>query len=210
LSLVFTAAIFIRHNNNSKGNPSDMMPKDNDDLNNDEIKPGTPEVEKAPETSELEQSFAAEKKRADECLAKWQRAQADFINYKRRNEQERLEFSKFASSSAFLAMLPVLDDLERALAAIPPDYAGQKWVEGVRLVERKFKSGLELQGVKPVLALGMAFDPNFHEAVRQAKGPEGTVLQEFQRGYTLNGKLLRPAKVVVGNGEEDKPEPEKE
>jgi molecular chaperone GrpE len=187
-----------------------MMPKENDNLNNNDPEIESPSAESAPVTSELEQAYEAEKKRADECLANWQRAQADFINFKRRNEQERLEFNKFANAAAFLAMLPVLDDLERALAAIPPEFSDQKWVEGVRLVERKFKSNLELQGVKPVLALGMAFDPNFHEAVRQDKGPEGTVLQEFQRGYTLNGKLLRPAKVVVGNGELDKPEPEKE
>jgi molecular chaperone GrpE len=171
-----------------------MMPTNDEQLNNNE-----PESE-SPELSEMEQALAAEKKKAAEYLASWQRAQADFINFKRRNEQERLDFARFASASAFIAMLPVLDDLERA---------GEKWVEGVRLVERKFKSSLEAQGVKQILALGMAFDPNFHEAVRQDKGPEGMVLQEFQKGYTLNDKLLRPAKVVVGNGEEDKPKKEK-
>ena len=176
-----------------------MMPIDSDNLNNGEPEPVTPE------TSDLEQALAAEKKKTEEYLSSWQRAQADFINYKRRNEQERLEFNKFANASLLLGLLPVLDDLERALAAIPSEFADQKWVEGVQLVWRKFKSSLEIQGVKPILALGMAFDPNFHEAVRQDKGPEGSVIQEFQRGYTLNGKLLRPAKVVVGNGEEDGP-----
>lgn len=187
-----------------------MTPKKNDELNNGEPVPEEMQAESAPETSGLEQALAAEKKKAEEYLASWQRNQADFINYKRRTEQERLEFSKFASSVVLTAMLPVLDDLERAVNAVPPELADQKWVEGVRLVERKFKSSLESQGVKPILALGMAFDPNFHEAVRQDKGPEGMVLQEFQRGYTLNDKLLRPSKVVVGNGEEDEsPEPEK-
>ena len=178
-----------------------MMPKDINNLNN-----GEPERSRrsAPETPDLKQALAAEKKKAEEYLASWQRAQADFINYKRRSEQERLEFNKFANASAFLGLLPVLDDLERALDAIPPEFADRDWVEGVRLVERKFRAALEVQGVKPILALGMAFDPNFHEAVRQDKGPEGMVIQEFQKGYTLNGKLLRPAKVVVGNGEEEK------
>jgi molecular chaperone GrpE len=186
-----------------------MIPRENDNLNNDETGTGTPGTEGVAETAALEQSLAAEKKRADECLTNWQRAQADFINFKRRHEHERLEFSKFANASAFLAMLPVLDDLERALAAIPPEFSDQKWVEGVRLVERKFKNGLELQGVKPVLALGMAFDPKYHEAVRQDNGPEGVVIQEFQKGYTLNDKLLRPARVVVGNGQgADPPEQE--
>lgn len=175
-----------------------MMPNDINNLNNGEPEPG------APETPDLEQALAAEKKKAEEYLASWQRAQADFINYKRRAEQDRLEFSKFANATAFLGILPVLDDMERALDAIPPEFADRDWVEGVRLVERKFRSALEMQGVKPILALGMAFDPNFHEGVRQDKGPEGMVIQEFQKGYTLNGKLLRPAKVVVGNGEEEK------
>jgi molecular chaperone GrpE len=180
-----------------------MIPKDIENLNNSEPVPDTPETEDAPETPDMEKALAVEKKKAEEYLASWQRAQADFINYKRRNEQERLEFNKFANASLLLGLLPVLDDLERALAAIPPEFADHDWVEGVRLVERKFKSSLELQGIKPILALGMAFDPNFHEAVRQDKGPEGMVMQEFQKGYTLNGKLLRPASVVVGNGEEE-------
>jgi molecular chaperone GrpE len=187
-----------------------MIPRDIDNVNNGEPVPELPETESAPPTEELEQALAAEKKKAEEYLSSWQRAQADFINFKRRNEQERLEFNKFASASALLGLLPVLDDLERALAAIPPEFTDEKWVEGVRLVERKFKSSLELQGVKPILALGMAFDPNFHEAIRQDKGPEGMIIQEIQKGYTLNDKLLRPAKVVVGNGEEDKSESQKE
>jgi molecular chaperone GrpE len=187
-----------------------MMPKDNDNLNNGEPQSEFSDTESAPVNTGMEQALAAERKKTEEYLASWQRTQADFVNYKRRNEQERLEFSKFASSVALTAMLPVLDDLERALNAVPADFADQKWVEGVRLVERKFKSGLEAQGVKPILALGMAFDPNLHEAVRQDKGPEGMIIQEFQRGYTLNDKLLRAAKVVVGNGEEDKTGHEKE
>jgi molecular chaperone GrpE len=183
-----------------------MMPKDMENFNNGEPLPEPPEAESAPATGELEQALAEEKKRAEEYLASWQRAQADFINFKRRNEQERLEFNKFANANLLIGLLPVLDDLERAIDAVPPEYADNDWVEGVRLVERKFKTSLEGQGVKPVLALGMAFDPNFHEAIRQDKGPEGMVVQEFQKGYTLNDKLLRPARVVVGNGEEDKPE----
>jgi molecular chaperone GrpE (heat shock protein) len=70
-------------------------------------------------------------------------------------------------------------------------------------VERKFKTSLEGQGVKPILALGMTFDPNLHEAIRHEKGQEGMVIAEYQKGYTLNDKLLRPARVGVGNGEDE-------
>jgi len=167
-----------------------MMPKDPEkpDFNIPEITEG---------------AAAAEKEKAGEYLARWQRAQADFINYKRRIEQERQDFCSFANAGLIQALLPVLDDLDRALAALPPDLAGHDWVEGVRAVARKFRTSLEAQGVKPIMTLGMAFDPSLHEAVRQDKGQEGVVIAEYQKGYTLNGKLLRPARVVVGSGEED-------
>jgi molecular chaperone GrpE len=161
-----------------------------------------PVSESSPEVkSGLEEELAAAKNKAEEYLSSWQRTQADFLNYKRRTEAERQEFNSFANANLVSAILPVLDDLERALDAVPTKYAKSDWVEGVRLVERKFKTILEGQGVKPILALGMAFDPNFHEALRQDKGEEGIVIGEFQKGYTLNDKLLRPARVVVGNGE---------
>ncbi len=99
-----------------------------------------------------------------------------------------------------------MDDLERALKAIPPEHADSDWVAGVQAVERKFRTSLEAQGVKPIDAVGQPFDPNFHEAARQDKGPEGIVIEEYQKGYTLNGKLLRPARVVVGSGEEESEE----
>jgi molecular chaperone GrpE len=168
-----------------------------------------PENNAAPaEEAAVEKDLADALKKADEYLAAWQRAQADFINYKRRNEQERKEFGLYANAEMLKKILPVVDDLERALENVPEDIAGHEWVEGVRLVERKFKSNLDAAGVKQVLALGMAFDPNYHEAVHQEAGPEGVVVGEFQKGYLLNDKLLRPARVVVGNGEEESKEEE--
>src|SRR4030043_332795 len=116
-----------------------------------------------------EGAAAGEKEKAREHLSNWQRAQADFINYKRRIEQERQEFCSFANANLIQALLPVLDDLDRALAAVPPDLAGHDWVEGVRAVARKFRTSLEAQGVKPIMTLGLPFDPNVHEAMRQAK-----------------------------------------
>jgi molecular chaperone GrpE len=175
------------------------MPEENEKINNSEPEGG------APETPDLEKALAEEKKKSEGYLTSWQRAQADYTNFKRRSEQDRLEFSRFANANVLNGVLPVLDDLQRAIQSIPPEFAESDWAEGVRLVERKFMAALQSQGVKPILALGMAFDPNFHEAVRQDKGPEGLVLQEFQKGYTLNDKLLRPAKVVVGNGEQEPP-----
>jgi molecular chaperone GrpE len=182
-----------------------MMPKEPEKKKNNENELPKELPEETPET---EEAVSEDRKKAEEYLANWQRAQADFINYKRRAEQERLEFNSFANANFARAILPVLDDMERAIDAVPEEFAKHDWVEGVKLVERKFKTTLEGQGVKPVLALGMEFDPNVHEAIRQDKGKDGMVVAEYQKGYMLNDKLLRPAKVAVGNGEEEKKEEE--
>jgi len=181
-----------------------MMPQDSEEALNSEAEPETIDIEDA---EGIKKALAEAEKKTEEYLANWQRAQADFINYKRRNEQERQDFSRFANAELMLSLLPALDDLERALNSVPPaKSAKHSWLEGIRLVERKFKSSLEAQGLTPIKALGEPFDPNFHEAVRQDKGKEGIVIEEFQKGYMLGDRVLRPAKVVVGNGEEEEKE----
>ncbi len=182
-------------------------PEEKENTNNESVEnaPAEELPEELPEaTINPEEALAEEKKRAEEYLATLQRTQADFINYKRRMEQERLDFNNYANANLCNSILPVVDDLERALAAVPEEYAKSDWVEGVRLVERKFKTILEGQGVKPICALGMEFDPKLHEAVRHEKGKEGMVIAEYQKGYMLNDKLLRPSRVSVGSGEEEK------
>ena len=168
-----------------------------------EVEPGEAAVE---DVEVLKQALAEEKEKAESYLVSWQRAQADFINYKRRIEQERGEFNNFANATLILSLLPFIDDLERAFNSIPPKLAKLNWVEGIRLIERKFMTILETQGLTPIKALGGPFDPNFHEAVRQDKGKEGIVIEELQKGYMLNDRLLRPTKAVVGNGEEEEKE----
>jgi len=166
----------------------------------------TSEVE--PEVAEedigaLKQSLAEEKAKAEGYLANWQRAQADFINYKRRSEQDKDEVSKFANALLMLNLLPILDDLERAFTSIPPHLARLTWVDGIRLIERKLQASLEVQGLSQIKALGEPFDPKFHEAAMDGKGKEGIVVEELQKGYKLHDRVIRPAMVVVGNGEEE-------
>ncbi len=164
------------------------------------------EVSSAAETDEVEtlkQALAEEHERAEHCLANWQRAQADFINYKRRTEQERIEFTRYANTDLILGLLPILDDLERALESIPQAEAKATWLEGMKLIARKLRATLETQGLTRIKALGEPFDPAFHEAMRQDKGKEGVVIEELQKGYIFHDRLLRPARVVVGNGEEE-------
>jgi len=160
------------------------------------------EVAEVEDIEALKQALAEEKAKAEEHLAGWQRAQADFINYKRRTEQDKEEISKFANSILILSILPVLDDLARALTSIPPRLAKLGWVDGIRLIERKLQTSLEAQGLSQIKALGEPFDPNLHEAARMDKGKEGIIIEEIQKGYTLHDRVIRPPKVVVGNGEE--------
>lgn len=138
---------------------------------------------------------------AQRYLENWRRAEADFENYKKRVEQERSESARFAAMPLIINLLPVLDDLERAFKVIPEKLAHLSWTEGIRLIQRKLQATLEAQGVAEVKALGQSFDPSVHEAVGQAAGEEGVVLEEAQKGYTLHGRLIRPSFVIVGNGQ---------
>jgi molecular chaperone GrpE len=165
-----------------------------------------PEVTEIEDTEKLKQALAEEKARAEANLAGWQRAQADFINYKRRSEQERGEIGQFANSIFILNLLPILDDWERALASIPDDAANASWVDGIRLIERKLRATLEAEGLSPIEAVGEPFDPTQHEAAMQGKGKEGIVIAELQKGYKFHDRVIRPARVVVGNGEEEEKE----
>ena len=169
-----------------------MIPRDPDikPTDGEDIEPETPE-----------QPLADDKEKAEEYLAKWQRVQADFINLKRRNEQEKGEIFKIANAELARSILPVLDDLTRALEHIEAPTVEDSWVEGIRLIERKLKASLESQGVREIKALGEKFDPNLHEAAMHSKGPEGVVIQEIQKGYMLHDRVIRPSMVVVGNGE---------
>jgi len=149
----------------------------------------------------LNKALEEEKVKAQANLAGWQRAQADYINYKRRVEQEREETLRSANAGLVYNILPVLDDIERAFSSMPPALAADPWINGIRLIENKLRASLELQGLSKIDALGEPFDPRFHEAVRQDSGQEGVVVAEVQKGYKFNDKVIRPSKVVVGSGE---------
>ena len=161
-----------------------------------------PDVTEVDDIGALKQSLTEAKAKAEENLAGWQRAQADFINYKRRTEQEKEETGKLANYTLILSILPALDNLERALTSIPPRLVKLSWVDGIRLIQRKLQTILEAQGISQIKALGEPFDPGFHEAMRQDKGKEGIIIEELQKGYKLHDRVIRPSNVVVGNGEE--------
>lgn len=151
----------------------------------------------------LRQSLLEEKTKAEEYLANWQRSQADFINYKRRSEKEKEELGEYSRAAIVQCILPILDDFERAISAVPDEAVDSNWVEGVRMIEKKLRTILESEGLSCIEAIGEPFDPYQHEAVRQDSGDEGIVLDEVQKGYKFNDKVIRASQVVVGNGEEE-------
>ncbi len=164
-----------------------------------------------PETLEAARALLQkEKEEAQRFLANWQRAEADFVNYKRRVKQERDEARRLANAALIINILPVLDDLERALASLNIQLVGLTWFDGIRLIYRKLQLVLESAGVSQIEAEGQPFDPRFHEAVMYGEGEEGKVVAEVQRGYKLNDRVLRPAMVIVGKGKEEKKPPEGE
>jgi len=176
-----------------------MIPREPEESQNNEVEAQIAETE---DIETLKKMLAEQTEKAESYLANWQRAQADLINYKRHSEQEKQEISQFANSILILNLLPILDDLERAFNSTPPELTSFAWVDGIRLIDRKLRASLEAQGLSQIKALGEAFDPHLHEAVRQDKGTEGIVVEEVQKGYNFRDRVIRPSKVVVGNGEE--------
>ncbi len=138
----------------------------------------------------------------DGYLDQLQRSRAEFANFRRRTEQERAQIREIANQALLAQFLPVLDDLQRALAAVPEAERGAALVQGLQLIERKFWGVLERAGVAPIEAVGQPFDPALHEAVESVPGTAAdTVVDVYQPGYRLGQSLLRPAMVKVGSRE---------
>ena len=128
------------------------------------------------------------------------RAQAEFANARKRMEKQRAETYLNASADVITKLLPVLDDFERALDAVPEEIAGNSWLEGIQLVQRKLLGILDGMNVKLIEAVGEPFDPMFHEAIMQEPTDEyesGTVSKELQKGYQLGDRVIRPSLVYV-------------
>ena len=158
-------------------------------------------VELSARVEELERELADARARGEEHLYNWQRSAADFANFKRRTDEERALAGQFSTALLISKLLAVLDDFDRALESVPPE-ADDPWIEGVKLVERKLRGVLESEGVTPIEAVGLPFDPNLHEAVAHedtADHPDNDVIGEVQRGYRLHDRVIRPSLVRVAN-----------
>ncbi|MBL7180736.1 MAG: nucleotide exchange factor GrpE [Desulfobacterales bacterium] len=163
-------------------------------------------AETADPLSELKTQLESAQKEAGENYDRLLRVSADFENYKKRSAREMEDFRKFANESLIKALLPVIDNLERALdSAGNNQHVNDAFVEGVQLTLSEVLKIFEKFNVNPIESLEKPFDPGFHQAVMQQETdnyPDKTVLTELQKGYLMHAKLIRPAMVVVSKKKE--------
>lgn len=152
------------------------------------------------ELERLKEELQEAQAQAAEYLDGWQRTQAEFSNYKKRQEAGWAQVTTLASATLLRKLLPVADNFERAVATLPDNLRQLSWCEGVFLIKRELDAVFESEDVKPIETEGQMFDPHYHEAVTYEEVPgyeEGQIIGEVQRGYTLGERVLRPALVRV-------------
>ena len=150
----------------------------------------------------LKEALVQEKEKAERYLANWQRTEADFRNYKAREEKEKKDLINWANSTLVCDILPVLDAFDRAFEGVAPTDEELSWITGFRQIQKMLLDVLSKHGLDEMKCVGETFDPSFHEAVVQQEGAEGVILDEVRKGYKLKDKLLRAPQVVVGRGSE--------
>lgn len=152
----------------------------------------------------LRAELDAARRQADDFLAALQRERAEFLNYKRRTAEERERDLGLAGEGLIRKVLAIADDFDRAIENRPAELAASSWAEGVAAIDRKLRMLLESEGVRAIdAAPGQPFDPREHEAIANVPGterPEGSIVEEVQRGYRLRDRVLRPSLVAVASG----------
>ena len=153
---------------------------------------------KTKETEQLKKELEQTKKQAQEYLSGWKKAQADFINYRKQQEERQKEFIQFANESLILEILPILESFEKAIIETP-EQKDKVWLEGVKRIKQNLESLLKARGLERIETKGM-FSHELHEVVEHEiikKLKPGTIIKELVPGYKLAGKVIRPAKVKV-------------
>ena len=154
-----------------------------------EIAPGAPAT-----MEELEARCA-------ELVSAHARAVADYRNLERRTQEGRAELRRLTTASVVINLLPIYDDLTRALEAVDDDIAERDWISGIVLIRDKFQRVIAATGAHELEALGKPFDPRLHQAVGYAAGPDGQVVHVMQSGWAVDDHVVRPAMVMVGSGD---------
>ena len=168
----------------------------------DEMVDEAPQAEELAEGANLMQILIEAQQEAKTNRDGWQRAQAEFANYKKRVTRERRELSQRASLDTLKELLPVIDDFDRALENVPQDISENPWFDGVAMIQRKFEALLEKFDIEAIDPTGEPFDPNFHEAIGtddSGEAESGHVTETLQKGYRAGDIVLRLAMVRVAS-----------
>lgn len=155
------------------------------------------------EIVKIKKELEEEKKKSEECLNNWKRAMADFQNYKKRQNELFAELVNSANAGIILEILPIYDTFCLAVKHIPEDLKDKDWTKGVVQLKVQMENLMRSKGLEEIKSVGEKFNPEFHEAVEMVNSPaggekpEGEILEEIQKGYKLNGMVIRTAKVKV-------------
>jgi len=195
-------------------NQNDAEPEEIVDVDqeNEETSIEEENIEEAKELSPLEQLEEQIRLKDDELLKQkdtFLREKAELDNFKKRLTKEKEDFVQFANERLLKEVIQIEDNMERAMTA--SNATLESLQEGVEMIQKQFATFLKNQKVKPIEALGKPFDPNLHEVLNQQESEEheeNTVIQEYSKGYTLNGRILRSAKVVIAKKPAEKKETE--
>jgi molecular chaperone GrpE len=169
----------------------------------EDTEPGKTKADPPAEGSELEgvrQALAAKTEEVKTFQDKYLRLAAELENFKKLAQKQKQEYSQFANESLLKELLPIVDNLERAVKCVRDGHAADGLIQGVELTLKQFTETLAKFGVKPIDSLGAAFDPTRHQAVARQESQtaaENTVIEEYQKGYQLHDRILRAAMVVV-------------
>ncbi|MFC1721763.1 nucleotide exchange factor GrpE [Patescibacteria group bacterium] len=165
-------------------------------------KPRTSHTKISKKTQSAKQDLAYFKDLAKKNLAGWQRAQADYQNLVKRTAAEGQKCQEFANEELISELLPIVDNFQHATDHLPPDLKDNDWVQGILFIQTQLEKILANQNVVPIEAVGKKFNPDIHEATAREKvkdrNEKDTVLAETQKGYKMNGKVIRAARVKVG------------
>lgn len=156
------------------------------------------------ELDALEKQLEEEKKKSAEYHDHWKRAMADFQNYKKRQSELFAELVNSAGQEMIMEILPIYDTFTLAVKHIPEDLKDKEWTKGVVQLKNQLEALLKNKGLEEIKSIGEKFNPEFHEAVEMvdSEKQEGEILEEVQKGYKLNGMIIRTAKVKVAKGKE--------
>ncbi|WP_337985759.1 nucleotide exchange factor GrpE [Dehalobacter sp. DCM] len=158
-----------------------------------------PAEDPADHLQHLREEIEEQKAKAEDYYSQLQRLMAEFDNFRKRTQKEKEETAKYASERLILALLPVLDNFERAIVSSRKNSDFEALSQGVEMIERMFLKVLEDEGLKAIPSVGKEFDPYLHEALlrEDSDQPENMILEELQRGYYLKEKVIRPSRVKV-------------